>query len=290
MNVGKIVKNALRYPFKDWKKIFLLGIIFLISSTLVDIAVFTQNNAEIGLLIIIGFLLVLLVYGYSLKMIKSSLTGGMNLPAFNNWIGMLASGIKVMIVGIVFFIPIILVMILAAILYPSNITTIFEGIGLNPLAVAGSLLEAILIQGIGNLVPILFNVTDTAIVGSIALLYIIIITPVLLMAIARMADENKLRKAFKLRKIFDKICIIGLDNFVEWYTITGIIYLILFAMVNIFYFYVGPLMILILIPYYYIYQTRSIALLYMTDKEFEAFIVNKKIVKDNNETEENLRK
>jgi len=31
-------------------------------------------------------------------------------------------------------------------------------------------------------------------------------------------------------------------------------------------------------------------LLYMTDKEFEAFIVNKKIVKDNNETEENLRK
>ena len=267
-----------------------MGIIFLISSTLVDIAVFTQNNAEIGLLIIIGFLIVLLVYGYSLKMIKSSLMGGMNLPAFNNWVGLLASGIKVLIVGIVFFIPIILVMILAAILYPSNITTIFEGIGLNPLAVAGSLLEAILIQGIGNFVPILFNVTDTAIVGSIALLYIIIITPVLLMAIARMADENKLREAFKLCKIFDKICIIGLDNFVEWYTITGIIYLILFAMVNIFYFYVGPLMILILIPYYYIYQTRSIALLYMTDKEFEAFIVNKKIVKDNNETEENLRK
>ena len=267
MNVGKIVKDALRFPFHDWKKIFLLGIILLISSTLVDLAVFTQNNAETGLLIIIGFLLVLLVYGYSLKMIKSSLAGGMNLPAFKNWIDMLNAGIKVLIVGIIYFIPIILVIILAAILYPSNITAIFEGIGLNPLAVAGSLLEAILIQGIGNLVPILYNITDTAIIGSIALLYIIIITPVLLMAIVRMADENKLSEAFKLRKIFDKISIIGLDNFVEWYTITGIIYLIILAMVNIFYFYVGPLMLLILIPYYYIYQTRSLAMLYLTDKK-----------------------
>ncbi len=267
MNVVKIVKKGLMYPFQDWKKIFYLGIIFLISSTLVDIAVFARNNAETGLLIITGFLLVLLVYGYSLKMIKSSLSGDMNLPAFNNWIDILAAGIKVLIVGIVYFIPIILIIILYAILYPSNITTIFGGIGLNPLAVSGSLLEAILIQGIGNLVPILYNVTDTAIIGSIALLYIIIITPVLLIAIVRMADENKLREAFKLSKIFNKISVIGFDNFAEWYTITGIVYLIIFAVVNIFYFYVGPLMLLILIPYYYIYQTRSLALLYMTDEE-----------------------
>ncbi len=276
MSVGKIVKNALRYPFQGWKKIFLLGIILLISSTLVDIAVFARNNAETGLLIIFGFLFVLLVYGYSLKMIKSSLAGDMNLPAFNNWIDMLATGIKVLIVGIVYFIPIILVIILAAILYPSNIIAIFGGIGLNPLAVAGSLLEAILIQGIGNLVPILYNVTDTAIIGSFALLYIIIITPLLLMATVRMADENKLREAFKLRKIFDKISIIGFDNFVEWYTITGIIYLIIFAIVNVFYFYVGPLMLLILIPYYYIYQTRSLALIYMSDKNLKPLLSIKK--------------
>jgi len=276
MSVGKIVKNALRYPFQGWKKIFLLGIILLISSTLVDIAVFARNNAETGLLIIFGFLFVLLVYGYSLKMIKSSLAGDMNLPAFNNWIDMLATGIKVLIVGIVYFIPIILVIILAAILYPSNIIAIFGGIGLNPLAVAGSLLEAILIQGIGNLVPILYNVTDTAIIGSFALLYIIIITPLLLMATVRMADENKLREAFKLSKIFDKISIIGFDNFVEWYTITGIIYLIIFAIVNVFYFYVGPLMLLILIPYYYIYQTRSLALIYMSDKNLKPLLSIKK--------------
>ncbi len=171
MNIGKIIKNSLRYPFQDWKKIFLLGIILLISSTLVDLAVFTQNNIETGLLIIIGLILVLLVYGYSLRIIKSSHGRGYETSSpLINWINMLISGVKVLIVGIVYFIPVILVIILTAFLYPSNISSIFEGIGLNPLAVTGSLIESIMIQGVGNLIPILFTVTDTAIIDSIALI------------------------------------------------------------------------------------------------------------------------
>jgi hypothetical protein len=267
MNIGKIIKNSLRYPFQDWKKIFLLGIILLISSTLVDLAVFAQNNIETGLLVIIGLILVLVVYGYSLRIIKSSQTGGMKLPPFNKWGNMLISGVKVLIVGIVYFIPVILVIILTAFLYPSNISSIFEGIGLNPLAVTGSLIESIMIQGVGNLIPILFTFTDTTIVDLIALIYIVIIIPLLLMAIATMVDDNKLNAAFKFRKIIDKIRVIGFDNFIEWYVLTGILYLIIFAVVNIFYYYVGPLMLLILIPYFYIYQSRSIAQLYKLDKE-----------------------
>ncbi|MGB8233564.1 MAG: DUF4013 domain-containing protein, partial [Methanobacterium sp.] len=118
MNIGKIIKNSLRYPFQDWKKIFLLGIILLISSTLVDLAVFAQNNIETGLLVIFGLILVLFAYGYSLRIIKSSQTGGMKLPPFNKWSNMLNSGVKVLIVGIVYFIPVILVIILTTFLYP----------------------------------------------------------------------------------------------------------------------------------------------------------------------------
>ena len=118
MNIGKIIKNSLRYPFQDWKKIFLLGIILLISSTLVDLAVFAQNNIETGLLVIFGLILVLFAYGYSLRIIKSSQTGGMKLPPFNKWRNMLISGVKVLIVGIVYFIPVILVIILTTFLYP----------------------------------------------------------------------------------------------------------------------------------------------------------------------------
>ncbi len=33
MKIGEIVKDSLRYPFSDWKKILILGIILLIYSS-----------------------------------------------------------------------------------------------------------------------------------------------------------------------------------------------------------------------------------------------------------------
>lgn len=262
MNITGIIRDALKYPLQDWKKILLLGIILLISSTLVDLDIFVQNNIEMGLIIIVGLLLVLFVYGYSLRIINSSLAGKTELPAMNNWINMFISGAKGLIVGIIYFTPIILVVVLTAILSPQTITSIFIGLGLNPLAVTGSFLEAILVQGLGNLVPLLFNVTNTTITGTITLLYMIIITPVLMIAIANMGNNNQMKSAFKIRILLEKMGSIGWNHIIEWYIITVILYLIIFAAVNVLYFVVGPLMILILVPYYYIYQSRSIALIY----------------------------
>jgi hypothetical protein len=270
MNITGIIRDALKYPLQDWKKILLLGIILLISSTLVDLAIFVQNNIIMGIITIVGLLLVLFVYGYSLKIINSSLAGNTELPDMNNWINMFISGVKVLIVGIVYFIPIILVVVFTAILSPQTITSIFIGLGLNPLAITGSFLEAILIQGLGNLVPLLFNVTNTTITGTITLLYMIMITPVLMIAIANMGNNNQMKSAFKIRILLEKMGSIGWNHLIEWYIITVILYLIIFAAVNVLYFAVGPLMILILVPYYYIYQSRSIALIYQINKESKA--------------------
>jgi hypothetical protein len=270
MNITGIIRDALKYPLQDWKKILLLGIILLISSTLVDLAIFVQNNIIMGIITIVGLLLVLFVYGYSLKIINSSLAGNTELPDMNNWINMFISGVKVLIVGIVYFIPIILVVVFTAILSPQTITSIFIGLGLNPLAITGSFLEAILVQGLGNLVPLLFNVTNTTITGTITLLYMIMITPVLMIAIANMGNNNQMKSAFKIRILLEKMGSIGWNHLIEWYIITVILYLIIFAAVNVLYFAVGPLMILILVPYYYIYQSRSIALIYQINKESKA--------------------
>jgi hypothetical protein len=270
MNITGIIRDALKYPLQDWKKILLLGIILLISSTLVDLAIFVQNNIIIGIITIVGLLLVLFVYGYSLRIINSSLAGNTELPDMNNWINMFISGVKVLIVGIVYFIPIILVVVFTTILSPQTITSIFIGLGLNPLAITGSFLEAILVQGLGNLVPLLFNVTNTTITGTITLLYMIIITPVLMIAIANMGNNNQMKSAFKIRILLEKMGLIGWNHLIEWYIITVILYLIIFAAVNVLYFAVGPLMILILVPYYYIYQSRSIALIYQINKESKA--------------------
>jgi hypothetical protein len=90
----------------------------------------------------------------------------------------------------------------------------------------------------------------------------IIITPVLMIAIANMGNNNQMKSAFKIRILLEKMGSIGWNHLIEWYIITVILYLIIFAAVNVLYFAVGPLMILILVPYYYIYQSRSIALIY----------------------------
>ena len=270
MNINGIIKDALKYPLQDWKKILILGIILLISSTLVDMAGFVQNNIEIGLIIIVGLLMVLFVYGYSLRIISSSLAGQNKLPAINDWINMFISGVKVIVVGIVYFIPIILVVVYIAIISPQTITSIFISIGFNPVAVTGSFLESILIQGLGNLEPLIYSITNTTIPGNIAVLYMIIITPVLMIAIASMGQDNHIKSAFKIRVILKKMDSIGWNHLIEWYVITVIIYLIIFAVVNVLYYSVGPLLILILVPYYYIYQSRSTALIYQVNKEVKA--------------------
>ena len=45
MNMGGIIKNSLKYPFTDWKKILIFGFIILISnlSTLYIVDVFFKS-------------------------------------------------------------------------------------------------------------------------------------------------------------------------------------------------------------------------------------------------------
>jgi hypothetical protein len=272
MNVTEILKDAVRYPFSDWKKILILGIILFISSNVIDGSVSgTRNITEMGLLAIIGFIFGLLVYGYAFKIIKSSLAGVLELPAFDDWVDMFLTGIKVMLVGIVYLIPVILIIIFSAMLYPSTFTLTYGSTGLNSAGIFLEVLGSVIIQGIGNLVPILFNLSETIIWGSIALLYMIIVVPILLMAIANMANnDSKLSAAFRFHEILTKITSIGWENLIMWYMVIGILYLILLVISNIFPSFVWQsLLLLSITPYFYMYLARSMALFYISESGTE---------------------
>jgi len=255
MDIKGVIGDAVRYPFSDWKKILILGIILFISSNVIDISVLGTRNALMGLLAIIGFMVGLLICGYAFRIIKYSLAGEVKLPAFDNWTDMFMVGIKVLVVGIVYLIPVILVIIFSAILFPSTFILTFGNIGSNPLAVVGIFLEPVIVQGIGNLFPILFNISETAIWGSIAILYLIIVIPILLIAIANMANnDSELGAAFRFHEILNKIANLGWKNLIIWSIITGILYLILLVIINMFplvFSFLGQsLMLLIVIPYF----------------------------------------
>lgn len=273
MNISEIVKDAVKYPFSDWKKILIFGIIILFGD--MSFIIRSQNyisitNGIIFFLGIISFLIILLVKGYSFRIVTSSLKGLVELPKFNLWSEMFKDGINLFIVPFVYGIPAILViLIFAAVSFISNpllVVNIVSGIVIWAF-VGGS--------GISSIISLSY------ICFFIVILYIFIILPIIAIAIAHMANnDGKLVTAFRFHEIIDKISSIGWSNLIIWYIVTLILYLVLYiiseaiimtALLLIkgfggtepeYYILLLILPLLIVNPYLTMYLFKSVALLY----------------------------
>jgi hypothetical protein len=233
MDISGIIGDALRYPFTDWKKILILGIIIFISS-IPSRSLGITNIELILLFVVIGFIAGLFVNGYLFRIVKSSLDDNYKLPEFNKWIYMLIDGFKVFLVFLVYLIlpPMVILFLLLFFtgfditMFQSNLS-IFGSLEINPL----EFLTSGILPGIENLFLISFDLF-----GEIALFvffYVIIFLPVFLVAIAGMAyDEGELRSAFRFREILEDIADIGWGNLIKWYIRTGILFLILLMLGN----------------------------------------------------------
>ena len=250
MDIGDLVSDALKYPLSDWTKILMLGIILVIAGIANISRTFIADNTLISVLGIIGLIVGLLGYGYFFRIIKSSLAGISELPSFDDLVTMLIDGIKVAIVGLIYAIPaIILILIFAASIIISLIS--------NPSAVAvGALIGA----GIGII---------------LAMLYMLVITPIIAIAVAHMAhNDGEFGAAFRFSEILDKIGNIGWGDIIVWYIVTGIIYIILAAIggfITSLFGLIHPvvtlvLMSLIVTPYLQMYVARSVALVYSSQE------------------------
>ena len=278
MTIWSIVHDAIRYPLSDWKRYLILGIIFL----MVDLVyitrfdgsiVITTNIALEWFLGIITFTITLLTRGYFLRIIKSSLNDVTEPPKFNKLTCMFKDGVKYFIVSIVYLIPAILFIIGYAILSYSS----------HPLTVINTLSGTTIWFLIGGTA---YHALQAwiGVLYILPLLYIIIITPIIAMAFAHMANnENKLLTAFKFREILKSIALKGWGNFIKWYILTGILFFILLFVIGIPIYifatiiqtFLGAIPIqiimdllgaLFILPYLYMYMGRSIALFYKSNK------------------------
>lgn len=243
MNINEIIGDAVRYPFSDWKKILILGILTVFAELIPILQSLGFKNSGLIFFSLILFVLVFFfIGGYQYRIIKSSLNGVDVLPEFNAWSDMFKDGVKISIVGIIYLIPGLLILI--------------AGISM-------------LIQ-LGNVVP---NISAVILI-LIALLYIFIIIPISYMAISYMADNgSRLGLAFRFREILNKISSNGWIKFILWYVISGIIALIILFAGSIVTSGIGHLtlpviglilMPLFVAPYFYMFVYRSVALFYMS--------------------------
>jgi hypothetical protein len=83
MDIGYLTSDAARYPSNDWKKVVILGILFLISFLIVP---------------------VFLAIGYVFRVLKWSIADINELPDFDEWGNMFMDGLKVFVVQLAYFI------------------------------------------------------------------------------------------------------------------------------------------------------------------------------------------
>jgi Protein of unknown function (DUF4013) len=277
MDISGIIKESLRYPFSDWKNILILGIFVVISSIIGNaISLGYTNNYVIFSLIGVGFIAGLFVNGYIFKIIKTSLHEENKPPEFNALINMFIDGIKVFIVSIVYLAaPTLIIMILIPLLFSGfdlsilgMAYTMLDSTGVNPAVY----LVSETLPGIENIIVISVNLFQDLSIIFIGILLLII--PIFLVAIAHMAYyKGELRSAFRIKEIIEEISDIGWINLIKWYVVTGIIFLIFMFASNIIAFLgsflnfilISTILSLTLIPYFYIFFARALALFYMTE-------------------------
>lgn len=113
MNIKGIAQDSLKYSFSNWKRLLILGIFILINTvnyTFQALGIGMLSLFDLG---IFSLIFGVLAYGYGIRVLKSSLAGFEDLPEFNAVFNMIIDGIMVIIVGIAYTIPLILILGLA---------------------------------------------------------------------------------------------------------------------------------------------------------------------------------
>lgn len=224
MNISDIISDSIKYPSSNWGKVLILGVICIASILIVPI---------------------FLVYGYVFRIIKATLAGMDELPEFDEIGEMFVDGLKILVVGIVYAIP---VWIIATI------------IGL----ITGT--------GMGTTTTSLDPTMMWAVLGSsiVFIVVALIVGLVEIMAIVNMAYYNgELGAAFRFSEILDRIAQIGWGKYIATYIVIAVIGFIAFligwlTMLILIGFILLPL---IIVPYITMFSSRAIALLFASTEE-----------------------
>lgn len=230
MDIGDVISDSIKYPSKDWSKVIILGLLFIVSFLIIPL---------------------FLVYGYLFRVIKASLAGVEELPDFDDWGEMLVDGIKLFFVYIIYLLPGIIIA-----LY-SLFTLIFTLSSFNHLNPTATVTPTILYSLIGG--GVLFGFV-------FSLIYSLVVYPIMAVAIGNMAFyDGELGSAFRFGEIFSTISQIGWVDLIIWYIAVILVSLAiivigtLIAIIPILGWFV---LTLIIYPFMYLFYGRAVAWLY----------------------------
>lgn len=256
MTIGSILEDAVRYPFSDWKKILILGILTLVMGIYPLINEMGLGNEPLFLAyLFFSFIIGIFVSGYVFRIIKTSLNDVHVLPNFNLWIEMFKDGLRVFVVTVVYLIPAVAILMY----HGSSSLAIFGVLNSTPNGIFMIFVKDLIHAYFSGRIGIFISIEN--IWYWIFSLYCFITIFIYAIAISNMAkNKSKLMGAFNVDEIFKKITEIGLKKIILFYIITIIPYTTVYLLMDYISGYI--LICLIALPYLYMFSSRLIALLY----------------------------
>lgn len=190
MEVGKIISNSLKYPFRNIKKLPILFVLFILAA-IIPLGILFDNRYVTIFGVISFFLFILIVPGYLFSIVNIGVNESAVMPSLNfkkniyDTLRLIVLRIAYMIVpALVFFIVL-------------------------------STLGMLSIDMISNLRVLTFVLT-AGLIFFIVLITYIIFEVLLFFAKARLAYLNSLTEALKIHKVVGDIKSIGIGNIILW--------------------------------------------------------------------------
>lgn len=196
MSVVEIISESVKYPFSDITKFLIVGVIALLSGISSILDPLGVNNFAIQALFgIVSIIFSVILSGYSLSVINNGISNYDEIPMFD-FVKNLVDGIKVVIIGVVYF------------LIPIIITLIF----------------ALITGAIGAGLDHMFAALGFTVIISILLFIIFSIFE--LVALARFAKTDDFREAFNFGAVMEDIKNIGFVNIIVFLILATIVIIV----------------------------------------------------------------
>ncbi len=234
MSLGEILSDAISYPFSDITKFLIVGILALLAG--ISSVFFPQGGDGVIfiLLAIIGIIFAVILSGYGVSVIRNAIRNSDEIPGVEP-VANIIDGIKVAIIGIVYYIiPIIIALIIAFALG-------LIGAGLNQVSAMVS------------------------IAGLITVILFILFTIFEIVAVARFADTGELGAALSIGAVIEDAKRVGILNIILFTIVAVILIFVLSLIISILAIipFIGIIIgIIILGGFMTLFYYRGIGLLY----------------------------
>ena len=273
MEIIDIIKEAFIFPSQNLEKLAIYIALMFVMGILAVGGVFTGVFAVVNnslyfiltaILVIVAILVSFIISGYQIGIVKSGIDQVDDAPSFD-WLNDLVTGIKLLVVSIVYFIiPTIIVAIMALVTnIPGQLIEIGKQVSVSPANATAVASGAMPIATISDAAAASLG-TSIAITAIIGFVLFIIFAFLHTMAEARLANTGSLSDAVNVVEAFKDITRIGVGKVIAVILLSIIVVAVIQGILGYIYGQIPQLSIISIIvtPYFAFFTNRVTGLLY----------------------------